>query len=131
MTAPATTPDLSPDAKRRLLAWALSDDTGISSRAIAMAAAGLPVCPYWGACPPADNADFGRCFRLLQAVPEVRDALPALVAQSPKWGPLVERWHELEAAYVRDKLAASRSRSECHDLIRAIRDGAPEDRCPF
>jgi hypothetical protein len=126
-----TPPDLSQDAQRRLLEWTLSDDTGISSRAIARAAAGLPACPYWVASPPADGADFGRCFRLLQAVPEARQALPALVAESPDWGPFVDRWHDLEAAHVRDQLAARGAKAECYDLIRAIRPASADYRCPF
>ena len=48
---------------------------------------------------PYDSDDFGRCYRLLKAVPEWRGRLSEVAAVLPKWAPLVERWDELEDLY--------------------------------
>lgn len=60
----------------RALFWALSDDTGISSQAIAkhmtFGRAGLML-------PPSDRDDRGRCIRLLELIPEWIERLPEMV----------------------------------------------------
>lgn len=131
------------DAKDRLLAWTLSGDTGVSSETIASIALGLPSRSSFGFDIPHDGGDFGRCYRLLQKVPELRDALPLVAEVCPKWRPLVERWDEIEAAYLRDKaetpvfeeVSHGRGRRKtrrqvnqhaCYDLISSLRDACME-----
>lgn len=69
---------LTGDAKDRLLKWALSDDRCVPTMTMAGAALGLsPVelrTGYFGH--PKGIAEFGRCYGLLQAVPELRQAFP-------------------------------------------------------
>lgn len=52
----------------RALFWALSDDTGISSEAIAAHMTANPKPRFTS--PPSDAADRGRCIRLLELIPE-------------------------------------------------------------
>lgn len=129
---------LSESAMLRLLHWALSDDTGVSSNTIARVASGATL---GHADIPYDGGDFGRCYRLLQAVPELYDSLPDVARVCPKWGPLVDRWHDLEAAYLADlnelpqfetrrtgrkKYAAKVNQRACYDLLSSLRDACME-----
>lgn len=53
----------------RAIYWALGDDTGISSKAIARHMTGARH-GIFGASPPSDASDRGRCIRLLELIPE-------------------------------------------------------------
>ena len=53
----------------RAVYWALSDDTGTSSKAIARHMTGARH-GIFGAGPPRDSSDRGRCIRLLELIPE-------------------------------------------------------------
>lgn len=130
---------LSADAKGRLLEWSLSRDTGVSSETIAKIAIGMKPGGHFGFDIPYDGGDFGRCYRLLQKVPELREALPLVAEVCPKWRPIIERWDEIEAAYLRDiseepvfeDVSRGRGRRKtrrqvnqraCYDLISSLRD---------
>lgn len=52
----------------RTLIWLLSDDTGVSSKAIARHMALGHDMGY--SSPPSDSSDRGRCIRLLELIPE-------------------------------------------------------------
>lgn len=83
-----------------LVAWLASDDTGLSSVFMARVYKGLPTTI---ACYPFDPADFGRCSRFLEAVPEARALLPKLAKHGPVWAEYVRRWDEMEALYQEEK----------------------------
>lgn len=51
---------------------------------------------YEGVVHPYDSADFYRCHKLLEAVPEFREQLPIMRNVSPYWNTLVDHWSELE-----------------------------------
>ncbi len=84
-----------------LQAWLRSDDTGTSS--LTMAAVLFNAGKYASSqrdwCHPWDPADFGRCHRFLEAVPEARARLPKMAEVSHEWKALVEHWDELTALY--------------------------------
>jgi hypothetical protein len=65
-----------------LTAWLASDDVGMSSRYMASVLGGLS-SSY---AHPYDLDDFGRCSRLLIAVPEFRQRLGLMRDKSPEWG---------------------------------------------
>lgn len=76
-----------------LIDWIDGPDTGLSSMALAMLLG-------FGKQPsrpghPLDPDDFGRCERLLRAVPTLRPLLPAMKPVSPIWAQLVDHWDEL------------------------------------
>lgn len=54
----------------RALAWALSDDTGISSKTICRWMTGTHGTTGAYFSPPSDADDRGRCIRLLELIPE-------------------------------------------------------------
>lgn len=99
-----------------ILKWLDGNDTGVSSKAIALTALGeMPSRPGH----PHDGADFGRCYRLLQAAPEARAGLDTLAAEGgPYWSALVARWHEIEAAYVAEIVGGERGKT--YTLMRSI-----------
>jgi hypothetical protein len=77
-------------------AWMESDDTGLSSRYLAISLSGrcAPQLAW-----PHDSADFGRCVRMLDAVPELRGRLDLLEHAPEPWPKLWARWEEAEALY--------------------------------
>lgn len=76
-------------------AWLAGHDRGISSDTIVayltphMVLVGDRDIPH-------DPDDFGRCYRLLKAVPDLRRDLHKVAEFDPRWAPLVENWVELE-----------------------------------
>ncbi len=88
-----------------LSAWIQTDDTGMSSGHMAFnlsIEAGMN-CPWLGKYAecnhPHDPDDFGRCYRLLRSVPELRPHIPKMASSSQVWASLVEHWDELERLY--------------------------------
>lgn len=76
--------------------WIVGGDTGSSSKyLLATALAGAAPKCKWGVEYPRDCADLGRCIRLIQAAPSVRNALPILADASPNWAALVPEWDAL------------------------------------
>ena len=79
--------------------WIIGGDTGLSSLTIW----GVMMChpPAWPSI-PADPSDFGRCFRLLELIPEWRKRLPRVSDIYPEWDGLVQHWPELEALWLEE-----------------------------
>ena len=87
---------------RAAIRWIMSDDTGLSSEFMWSVFAGVPA-PYVSR--PHDVSDFGRCVRLLKAVPEWAGRVDEL-ARFPWWDAAAPRWASLVDMYERDQLAA-------------------------
>lgn len=80
--------------------WIVGGDTGSSSKyMLATALAGAAPKCRWGVEYPRDCSDLGRCIRLIQAAPSVRNALPILAEASPKWAVLAADWDALVALH--------------------------------
>jgi hypothetical protein len=80
--------------------WVVGPDTGISSETIWKKFLGLPLGMRQS--PPLDPSDFGRCHRLLHAVPGWRARIGEM-ATVRSWAGLVEAWDELEALYLEEE----------------------------
>ena len=79
----------------RIGAWLVGRDTGASSKCIAAAFMGVPDARRDH---PWDPADLGRCLRLIELVPEIRDGfVERMSVLSPTWKALAERWEEMSA----------------------------------
>lgn len=76
--------------------WLFSNDTGISSKTILAVILGFP-CDWKS--PPSDPSDFGRCYRLLKKIPELRPEMHLMRSEGEVWGRLVDAWDELERLY--------------------------------
>jgi hypothetical protein len=79
----------------RAAQWIVGRDTGSSSKALWAVMMGVK----GGKDYPLDGGDFGRCYRLLQAVPEWRQRIGEMAAVSQYWKALVAHWDELEALH--------------------------------
>ena len=135
---------LTPEIANKISIWALSGDTGVSSETIASIALGLTEEQrLWHFDTPSDDADFGRCYRLLKAIQELRAALPLVAEVFPKYRPLVEIWDELTALYEKDEAEepvyemVSRGRGRrklrqrvngrsCYDKLKDLHDACME-----
>jgi hypothetical protein len=105
--------------------WISSNDTGVSSKtiwAVMMNCVNTEDAGAFDYDIPHDPEDFGRCYRLLEAVPEWKPRLFEVARAFPKWGPLVREWNHLSALY-----ASEYRRGECHELWEAMR--ALDDEC--
>lgn len=70
------------EALRKPIQWIVSNDTGVSSKTIWSVFMGVE--PYYTDV-PADEADYGRCVRLLQFIPEWQSRLGEVVEKYPRW----------------------------------------------
>jgi hypothetical protein len=124
--------DVTATANMGLRAWLRSDDTGLSSQYMAhvlapLAGAGTAPDPsdrFWRNPSPLDPDDFGRCYRLLKAVPGLRAHLPALATgHGAEWTGLVAVWDELERLY-EEELPRGKA-PKLYARMQAIRAAAP------
>lgn len=86
--------------KDKILNWFATGKVGISSKAMACAAAGIE---YGGNFPPhtpSDPDDLNRCLLLLEQVPEIRNHFDKVATISDQWAALMERWAEVEQCFL-------------------------------
>lgn len=101
--------------------WIVSYDTGVSSKTIwaVMMGAISGQEPWSTFNVPHDPADFGRCYRLLKAIPEWRPRLHEVAERFPKWAPLIAAWDELTALY--EEEVASGTAPKLYARMRQLR----------
>ena len=83
-------------AKSKLIEWLLSGDTGTSSLTLAALAYGKKIDRM---DIPSDAGDFGRCYRLVKAVPEVKGCFHFIAKEFPKFDPIIQSWDQLCELY--------------------------------
>lgn len=85
----------SDDLKRKLIAWVVGDDMGMSSRTLWTVIMGYPVDKHPEI--PYDPDDFGRCYRLLKLVPKSqhKKILKAAAKAYPKWKSFARDWDKM------------------------------------
>ena len=86
--------------------WIISGDTGVSSKTIwAVMMNAIPDKPgHFDFDVPHDPADFGRCYRLLEAFPEWKNKLHKVSEKFINWKPLIENWEKLTALFEKESL---------------------------
>ncbi|HHP5494145.1 hypothetical protein ACTG16_23515 [Aeromonas sp. 23P] len=92
-----------------LAAWLESDDTGLSSKYMACVLSGQFCSEY---AYPRDPDDFGRCVRLLKAVPELAPKLIQMQGRGAMWDAVVENW---------DRWVAMLNEKQHEELYREMR----------
>jgi hypothetical protein len=110
---------LSTKAQRDLGNWLLNGDTGRSSATMAAIALGATRVQGCEVDAPYDPSDFGRCYRLVQKVPEIREHFPRIGKKVKVFAGILREWDALVRIYERDK-PKGESR-ELHELIRGLR----------
>lgn len=102
--------------------WLISGDTGISSETMAGIALGATPTPgNWRSegDAPHDPSDFGRCYRLVKAVPSIRDDFGAIGKAVPAFAGILREWDALCVIYERD-LPTGQS-DDLYERIRELR----------
>lgn len=85
------------EMQQQIIKWLANGETGISSETMAFII-GFDITPKkWGY--PHDVSDFRRCFKLVEAAPEMRKHLHKMKTLSPIWADFAENWEELEKRY--------------------------------
>jgi len=88
--------------ERRIAEWLANGETGSSSRNMAFwLGFGVKAKRDWFFS-PCDPADFDRCLRLLEVVPELRERIPEMAELSVGWERIVARWDEIEASHLNE-----------------------------
>ena len=90
---------VSPEASRRIIQWMFAGDTGVSSETMAAIALNIEKKDTFGYHVPSDASDFGRCYRLVKAVPEIVSAFPYIAKKVPKFAGIFGEWDALCALY--------------------------------
>ena len=80
----------------KVLNWIATGRVGASSKAMAMAACGLPNDGSY----PHDPGDLNRCLLLLESAPDVRDHFEKIAALGVVWERLIGRWADIEASFL-------------------------------
>lgn len=86
--------DIRSEPGEGLTAWLKSDDTGSSSKYMASVLTDGKRL-HFSHAHPWDPGDFGRCRKLLLAVPEFQSRLARMADRSPVWANLVSHWGQL------------------------------------
>ena len=98
-----------PDEEKRALHWIIGGDTGISSIAIWAVMTGQVEMGAHGVSGflihdvPKDAGDFGRCYRLLEFIPEWKERLHEVGNAIPRWQPFVREWKALESLFLKSQ----------------------------
>ncbi len=86
------------DINQRAQIWILNtSEVGQSSKAIFGVMTGQQMA--CGSQRPRDPSDFGRCYRLLQLIPEWNERLIEVSQAYPNWMPLIRDWPILTDMY--------------------------------
>lgn len=96
-----------------LTAWLASDDVGMSSKFMASVLSGQFHSEF---AIPYDPADFGRCVRMIQAVPELEQHFDKMLEHGPMWKAVVGNWASWS------KMLEDEQYEELYQLMRACRE---------
>jgi len=88
------------ELQAKVLVWFGCGELGISSKAMACAVVGIPTASHKDRNHPYDPADFNRCLKFLNAVPEARQHFDKVAALSKTWAALISRWDEVEKCFI-------------------------------
>src|SRR5690606_2782385 len=108
-----------PEIQTKVLSWIATGRVGASSKAMAMAACGLPSDGSY----PHDPDDLNRCLLMLEAVPEERARFDKIAALSVVWSRLIARWSEIEAAFLDEagrNWSKARSAPRTYQLMKEV-----------
>lgn len=112
------------EIQSKVLNWIATGRVGSSSKAMAMAACGMPSSGSY----PSDPDDLNRCLLMLEAVPEVREQFDKIAALGVVWGRLIAQWDEIENSFLdeagRDWCKA-RSAPKTYALMKQVMGDEP------
>ncbi|MFV9079390.1 hypothetical protein ABQ397_24215 [Serratia fonticola] len=96
-----------------IAAWLASDDTGLSSKFMASVLTGeFKAENHY----PRDPADFGRCLRLVNAVPGLAEKIGDMSQHGKHWAVVAAHWDEWVAVYrLKDSERLYRLMQDCYE----------------
>lgn len=113
-----------------VMIWLAEDkDVGASATTMAYCACGInksmPSHPH-------DPADFRRCMKLLEKIPEIRKHFPAIRELSPKWRVIIDNWQSIEELLIAEigdlnnprNLMANRTYKRMQNILERVKDVA-------
>jgi len=101
-----------------IIEWLNGEDTGMSSRFMVAVLTGTKWVDDFDAQPhPHDVSDFGRCYRMLNAIPQFKNDLDKLKPYGDVWPKLIDNWDEMTRLYERD-----RSIGRCPELYKLMKE---------
>jgi len=83
--------------KDKILDWLANGQVGLSSKCMAMCAAGVS---YKYKYTPSDPSDFNRCLLLVQQIPEVENEFNRIARVSDKWKVVIDNWQLLKSTFI-------------------------------
>lgn len=88
----------------RVIQWLTNGDTGLSSKSMLYILSDRKYAfqktfEKFGLCLPSDSDDFGRCYRLIKLIPELKENFNKLSDVSPNWELFVDNWEKLSHLY--------------------------------
>ncbi len=86
--------------EKKILEWFATGETGISSKAMAFAAADIENKSSFGDGTPSDPSDFNRCLKLVHQVPEIKSHFDKIAKLSDKWEVLISKWEIVERSFL-------------------------------
>ncbi|MBP9794118.1 MAG: hypothetical protein KBC56_08980 [Flavobacterium sp.] len=95
-------PDEGLSVNQKMNFWLANGERGISANTIFQTISGVQALKG-NPSHPHDPDDFGRCYKLLQAIPEWRSQMNKLRRLSIAWDNLVENWDKLTEMYEQNK----------------------------
>lgn len=114
---------------QRAMNWLLGWDTGASSKTILAVMLGAD--KHDGMDYPSDPADAGRCFRLLEIVPEWKARLHEMRGCGPCWVALIDKWGDIRStmdAEVGIDWSKGRAAPLTYKLMKSILDPIEKQR---
>lgn len=106
------------DVIARLATWLASGDTGVSSCTLALVAMGATKGHFDA---PHDMDDFGRCYRLVEAAPVLREHFEKVGYLVPAFARILANWDSLAEQYLKAQSSRKR-RGEFHEMAQLQRD---------
>lgn len=108
------------DTMFKLLEWSLGNDTGASSKTMLKAA----IRPVKGGDIPHDPSDFGRCYRLMEAVPELRSRFDLMKLNCPRLAPYLDEWDVLAALYRKGQESGTGKAPELYARLKKLSEAS-------
>ncbi len=87
---------------QKIIHWLLSDDTGISSKALVGEYLCAPENERWGIGAPLDPSDLGRCLRLIYLVPAIRGCVDSLALKHENWARAAKIWDKISQSMIEE-----------------------------
>lgn len=109
--------------EKKILEWMSTDETGISSKAMAFASVGIKSSGSFSNYTPSDPSDFNRCLKLVAHVPEVKEMFPVIAKLSKQWEVVINNWDVIEASFLNEvgfDWCNGKSAPETYKLMKSL-----------